>query len=90
MKNGQFTIPYSTELPGLAFNSQLSKLEIVGDIGYGNSNKNHIMMSIFGSFSDASDSFFDGDAYFEVVYNSVKNRRLRHKKDDKITNSISF
>ena len=67
MKNGQFTIPFSTKFPGLVFNVQLNSLEVIGD-WYNGSNKNHRMMSTAGSFSDASNSLFNGDLQFEVCY----------------------
>ena len=50
-----------------AFNSQLGILEVIGD-RYSSSNTNHKMMTVAGSFSDASDSLFNGDYYFEVVH----------------------
>ena len=67
VKNGQFTIPYKTRFPGLTFNSHSSELEIIGD-WYSHTNKNHQMMTVTGSFSNVSNSLFDGDDYFEVVH----------------------
>ena len=55
VKNGQYTIPFSTKFPGLAYNVQLDSLEIIGD-WWSSSNKNHQMMTTAGSFSDASGS----------------------------------
>ena len=67
VKNGQFTIPFTTQFPGLVFNIQLGSLEVIGD-WWSNSNKNHQMMTTAGSFSDASGSLFDGHDFFEVCY----------------------
>jgi hypothetical protein len=67
VKNDKFTIPFSTEFPGLAFNVQLNSLEIIGDF-YSISNKNHQMMTTAGSYADASGSLFNGDFSFEVCY----------------------
>ena len=66
VKNGQFTIPFSTRFPGMTFNSQLKSLEIIGD-RFHVSNKYHQMMTTAGTFSDKSDSLFNGDYHFEVV-----------------------
>ena len=67
VKNGQFTIPYSTKFPALTFNSHSSELEVIGD--YADlENKNHQMMTVDGSFSDASNLLFNGDQRFEVVH----------------------
>ena len=67
VKNGEFKIPYSTELPSLVFNSQSSRLKIIGD-RYFRSNKNHKLMTITGIFSNAADSLFNGDVSFEVAH----------------------
>ena len=69
VKNGKFKIPYSTDFPVLVFNSQSSRLEIIGDY-WASSNKNHRLMTITGIFSNATDSSFHGDAYFEVVHSA--------------------
>ena len=63
VKNGKYTIPFSTKFPGLVFNVQLNSLEIIGD-DIDSSNKNLQMMTIAGFISEASGSLFDGDIYF--------------------------
>ena len=68
MKTGEFKIPYST-FPGIVFNGELNRLEIIGDFR-DRSNKNHTLMTITGIFSDAADSLFNGDAYFEVAHSA--------------------
>jgi len=68
VKNGQFTIPFSTGLPGLVFNLQLQCLEIIGDWFDSSLNKNHQMMTTTGSFSEASGSLFNGEYKFEVCH----------------------
>ena len=68
VKCGQFEIPYSASSPRITFNNQLNVLEVIGDNDDETPNKNHKMMTIAGSFSDAPDSLFNGDYSFEVTY----------------------
>ena len=71
VKNDQFTIPFTTKQAVIAFNNQLNSLEVIGD-WHDKTNQNHMIMTTTGSFSDASDSLFEGEMQFEVVHCSVR------------------
>ena len=83
VKKGQFTFPGLAKFPGLTFNSHFSKLEVIGDY-LSRDNKKHQMMTFFGSFSNASNSLFDGDFRFEVtdelLFLSYFSNSFKHRK----------
>jgi len=74
-KIGSYSIPYESEFPRIAYNSQLGLLEVVGDYdpesenSYdSNSNRLHFRMNDTGTFSRVISSLWSPVQYGSLVY----------------------
>jgi hypothetical protein len=71
-KQGKYKIPYTADFPRIAYNDQLSMLEVVGDYSAtsytADSNSYHYRMSENGQFSSAQSSLWSPVLYGSLVY----------------------
>ena len=66
IKNGQYQVPYPAYQPNLAYNYQLSVLEVIGD--YWSRSGFHLQLDSSGNFNQYQNSLYTPDMYSTIVH----------------------
>jgi hypothetical protein len=67
VKQGNYSLPFSSLFARIAYNHQSTALEVVGDL-YDDTNTNHYRMTNTGVFTQVSQSLFSGVSYGSLIY----------------------